>query len=181
VDRDFTDAFNLRMVAGRGFSRQYATDSAAFILNEEAVRQMGLQSPVGKRFAAHNVTGTIVGVAKDFHFKSLHEPIAPMVLFVSPDWRGQAYVKIKPGYEAAAVAACEKVWKAFNPSYPFAYRFLDENFDRMYRAEQRTGSCSVTLPALPFSLPAWACSGWPPTRPSNASAKSASARCWGRR
>jgi ABC-type antimicrobial peptide transport system permease subunit len=139
VDRDFTDAFNLRMVAGRGFSRQYATDSAAFILNEEAVRQMGLQSPVGKRFAAHNVTGTIVGVAKDFHFKSLHEPIEPMVLFVSPNWRGQAYVKIKPGYEAAAVAACAKVWKAFNPSYPFAYRFLDENFDRMYRAEQRTG------------------------------------------
>jgi predicted permease len=139
VDRDFTDAFNLRMVAGRGFSRQYATDSAAFILNEEAVKQMGLQSPVGKRFSAHNVTGTIVGVAQDFHFKSLHEPIEPMVLFVSPNWRGQAYVKIKPGYEAAAVAACEKVWKTFNPSYPFAYRFLDENFDRMYRAEQRTG------------------------------------------
>jgi predicted permease len=139
VDRDFTDAFNLRMVAGRGFSRQYATDSAAFILNEEAVRQMGLQSPVGKRFSAHNVTGTIVGVAEDFHFKSLHEPIEPMVLFVSPNWRGQAYVKIKPGYEAAAVAACEKVWKTFNPSYPFAYRFLDENFDRMYRAEQRAG------------------------------------------
>jgi hypothetical protein len=139
VDCDFTEAFDLRMVAGRGFSRQYATDSAAFILNEEAVRQMGLQSPVGKRFSAHDVTGTIVGVAKDFHFKSLHEPIEPMVLFVSPNWRSRVYVKLKPGYEAAAVAACEKVWKTFNPSYPFTYRFLDENFDRMYRAEQRTG------------------------------------------
>jgi len=138
VDRDFTDAFNLHMVAGRGFSRQYATDSAAFILNEEAVKQMGLQSPVGKRFSAHNVTGTIVGVARDFHFKSLHEPIAPMVLFISPNWRSQVYVKAKPGQEAAAVAACEKVWKAFNPSYPFSYRFLDESFDHMYRAEQRT-------------------------------------------
>ncbi len=138
VDRDFTDAFNLRMVAGRGFSRQYATDSAAFIVNEVAVKQMGLESPVGTRFSVHGVKGTIVGVAKNFHFKSMHEPIEPMLLFVSPNWRSQVYVKVKPGYEAGAVAACEKVWKAFNPSYPFAYRFLDENFDRMYRTEQRT-------------------------------------------
>ncbi|GAB3643384.1 ABC transporter permease [Spirosoma arcticum] len=138
VDRNFTQMFAIPMVAGRGFSQAMKTDSNAFILNEEAVRQMGLQNPVGKRLTLHDVTGPIIGVAKNFHFRSLHETIAPMVLFVSPNWRNRVYVKVSAGAAESVVASTKKVWKSVNPDYPFEYQFLDESFDRLYRAEQRT-------------------------------------------
>ncbi|WP_375448378.1 ABC transporter permease [uncultured Fibrella sp.] len=139
VDRNFTQTFGIPMLVGRGFSSAMKTDSNAFILNEEAVRQMGLQHPVGKRLTLHDVTGPIIGVAKNFHFRSLHESIGPMVLFVSPNWRSRVYVKANAGSAEAVVAATQKVWKAFNPDYPFEYQFIDESFDRLYRADQRTG------------------------------------------
>ena len=139
VDRDFIDAFGIQIAEGRAFSSERNADSTAFILNQAAVKQMGVDNPVGLSFSVHGVGGTVVGVAEDFNFQSVRQAIAPMVLFVSPNWRDKAYIKVDSDNLPAAIAAVEDTWKQMNPAYPFEYRFLDESFDELYRAEQRTG------------------------------------------
>ena len=100
---------------------------------------IGVDNPVGMSFSAHGVEGTVVGVAEDFNFQSVRQAIAPMVLFVSPNWRDKAYIKVDSNQLSDAIASVEATWKQLNPAYPFEYRFLDESFDELYRAEQRTG------------------------------------------
>ena len=139
VDRDFIDAFGIQMAEGRAFSSERSTDSTAFILNQAAVKMIGADNPVGMSFSAHGVEGTVVGVAEDFNFQSVRQAIAPMVLFVSPNWRDKAYIKVDSNQLSDAIASVEATWKQLNPAYPFEYRFLDESFDELYRAEQRTG------------------------------------------
>ncbi len=140
VDRDFIDAFGIQMAEGRAFSSERNADSTAFILNQAAVKQIGADNPVGMSFSVHGVEGTVVGVAEDFNFQSVRQAIAPMVLFVSPNWRNKAYIKVDSDQLPEAIAAAEDTWKQMNPAYPFEYRFLDESFDELYRAEQRTGA-----------------------------------------
>jgi putative ABC transport system permease protein len=139
VDHDFINTFGIEMAQGRAFSQGFASDSTAFIINEEAAAQMGIENPVGARFSVHGVTGKIVGVAKNFHFKSMHAKIEPMLLFVSPNWRNRMYIKVNADNIPATIATLEKTWKQFEPNYPFEYQFLDESYDKMYRAEQRAG------------------------------------------
>ncbi|WPP48451.1 ABC transporter permease [Catalinimonas niigatensis] len=139
VDLDFIKTFNIQMVEGRAFSRERSTDSSAFIVNEEAVKQMGLENPVGSAFSLHGVKGTIIGVTEDFNFQSVHKTIAPLVLFVSPNWRSSLYIKVDNQAIPEALAVAEASWKELNPAYPFEYSFLDESFDAMYKAEARTG------------------------------------------
>ena len=139
VDLDFIETFGISMAEGRAFSTERSTDSSAFILNEEAVKQMGLTNPIGTSFSLHGVEGTIVGVAEDFNFQSVRQAIAPLVLFVSPNWRSNLYLKVDGQNVSEAIAAAETTWKQLNPAYPFEYHFLDESFDQMYQAEQRTG------------------------------------------
>ncbi|MEQ9438991.1 MAG: ABC transporter permease [Cyclobacteriaceae bacterium] len=140
VDLDFIETFNISMAEGRAFSKERGTDSSAFILNEEAVKQMGLTDPVGMPFSLHGVQGTVIGVAEDFNFQSIHQAIAPLVLFVSPDWRSNLYMKIDHEAIPETLAMAESNWKQLNPAYPFEYRFLDESFNALYKAELRTGT-----------------------------------------
>lgn len=135
VDYDFIKAFKIDLAAGRDFSQELASDSSAYILNEEAVRQMGLQDPVGKRFNQ----GTIIGVVKDFHFKSVREKIEPLVMFIWLEGYSKVYIKLAPGKVQQGLAITEEAYAKFNPDKPFEYSFLDEDFDQQYRAEQRTG------------------------------------------
>ncbi|MEM6840681.1 MAG: ABC transporter permease [Bacteroidota bacterium] len=139
VDLDFIETFQIEMAEGRAFSRERSADSTAFILNEEAVKQMGVENPVGMAFSAHGVEGTVIGVAEDFNFQSVHQAIAPLVLFVSPDWRSNLYIKIDHQNIAEATAEVESVWQEINPAYPFEYQFLDESFNTLYQNEVRTG------------------------------------------
>ncbi|MGB3778834.1 MAG: ABC transporter permease [Tunicatimonas sp.] len=139
VDRDFIDAFGIQMADGRAFSSERNADSTAFILNQAAVKMIGADNPVGLSFSVHGVEGTVVGVAEDFNFQSVRQAIAPMVLFVSPNWRNKVYIKVEPDQLSEAITTVEDTWKQMNPAYPFEYRFLDESFDELYRAEQRTG------------------------------------------
>ncbi|WKN41807.1 ABC transporter permease [Tunicatimonas pelagia] len=139
VDLDFIETFQIEMAKGRAFSRERSTDSTAFILNEEAVKQMGVENPVGMAFSAHGVEGTVIGVAEDFNFQSVHQAIAPLVLFVSPDWRSNLYIKVNNQNMAESIAKVESVWQEMNPAYPFEYQFLDESFNTLYQNEVRTG------------------------------------------
>lgn len=129
--------FNMQMAAGKNFTGTVA-DSMHFILNETAIKQLGIKDPVGKRFKLWNTEGTILGIVKDFHFASMRSKIQPVVLHYKLQYANILYAKATGNNLEQTIAAVEKIWKEANTGYPFSYFFLDESFDFLYRAEQRT-------------------------------------------
>ncbi len=145
VDFDFQKTFDIEMVEGRFFSRDFPTDvEESFILNEKAVEFMGLESPVGKAFSCQipfgEGKGKIIGVVKDFHFQSLHREIQPLIVMIHPYWLSHCHFKISSEDIPATLAFIDSKLKEFVPEFPFELRFLEEDIDRLYRTEQRIGS-----------------------------------------
>jgi len=146
VDHDFIHTFGMEIVAGREFSREYAADAQeAFILNEAAVKKLGLDSAVDKKIKMESVAagkpreGKIIGVVKDFHLQSLHHAIEPLALLISPvaHFRDNMVIRIDSKNSSEIFAALEQKWRAIVPHRPFEYFFLDDAFDRLYRKEQK--------------------------------------------
>lgn len=151
TDYDFITTYEIQLAAGRDFSRAFGADTTNFILNEAAVKAIGWKSneaAIGQRFKYGDLDGQIVGVTKDFHFESLHQKIAPMVLFMRPGWRSRLSVSAKTGDLPAAIAHIEKVWKQFFPNNPFEYTFLDERFNDQYQAEQKQRTLFLIFAAI---------------------------------
>jgi hypothetical protein len=138
VLENFKDALNLELVEGRWFSEDRA-DTASYILNETAIKAAGLEDPIGKSFSLWERKGTIIGVVRDFHHTSIHEKIEPTLFFHWPEWYALGYVKVNGRDTQGAIKATEKIWKEYNPKFPFQYTFLDADYDEMYRSEERTG------------------------------------------
>jgi ABC-type antimicrobial peptide transport system permease subunit len=138
VGFDFLKIMDLKVAEGRGFSHEVSSDSAdAFMVNEEAVRQMGMKDPIGKWVSAWNKKGHIIGVLKDYHTNSLHEPMKPVILDVKEyEYFGVMLIRTEPGKTKEALASLEKVYKEVNPNYPFGYQFMDQEYDKLYRNEQ---------------------------------------------
>jgi len=143
VDFGYFETFKMDMVQGRSFSREFATDgSEAYIVNEEAVKLMGTESPVGKRLSVFRNEGKIIGVVKNFHFKSLHHEIRPFVYMMNPNWISMMdcmFIRVAPDNISATVKYIESTSKKFNPAYPLRFQFLDERIESLYRNEQRMG------------------------------------------
>ncbi len=138
ADEHFADLFGLQLAEGRWFEKDKTSDVDNVILNETAARKLGLPQPwLGQRFGFHQHEGQVIGIVRDFHFLSLHEAITPLVIYNSEGWRGNFFVKTQPGQSVQALAAVAAVWKEWLPQRPFEYTFLDEDFDKMYRSEQR--------------------------------------------
>lgn len=149
VDFDFVETMRIEMAEGRSFSREYANDNGkAFIVNEEVAKIMGKDSIVGERFNFYGVDGTIVGVMKNFHFKPVRDKIEPIALIVSPEFTNYMLIRIPPGNISDSLTAIENIWKKVNPSYPFESYFMDEDFERMYRAEEKIGALMQYFAAL---------------------------------
>ncbi|WP_221390985.1 ABC transporter permease [Dyadobacter sp. NIV53] len=150
VGMDFVKLMNLEIAAGRDFSKDMATDSTdAFLVNEEAIRQMGLKNPIGKWISAWKKKGHIIGILKDFHTQSLHEKIKPLVIDVKEnEYFGVILIRTKPGKTREALAGIGAVYKEINPDYPFSYQFLDQEFDKLYRSEQLIAKLSNLLAPL---------------------------------
>ena len=137
IDQHYIPTLKMKIVAGSNFTGSPA-DSTNYILNESAVRETGIQNPIGKKFSLHDIKGTIIGVVRDFNFESLKEQVAPLILsYDSSAW--VLYVRTRPGQAADAIAATRHFWQQYDGLYPFAYTFLSEDFDKMYRADQRIG------------------------------------------
>ncbi len=140
VDYDFLKTFSISLAEGRDFSPEIKSDSTAVILNEEAVRQMGLADPVNKQFTVGKTRkGTIIGIVKDFNFKSAHKKIEPMVIYLEQESLYEAAVRFNKGNVVEQTKAVEAVYKKFTDGRPFEYSFVDRDIDNLYRAEQRTG------------------------------------------
>jgi hypothetical protein len=140
VDHDFIKTFKMEMAAGRDFQKDMATDSSAIILNEQAVNQLGLANPLNKTITWDDTHFTVIGVVKDFHFKSVHDHIEPLVIFIRPAWHNRVYVKLENGDLQKTLSSVESVYKKISPENPFEYTFLNDDFDKLYRSEQRTGT-----------------------------------------
>jgi ABC-type antimicrobial peptide transport system permease subunit len=140
VEHNYSKVFGLKMQSGRWFEENSGTDKENVVLNEAAVKKFGIKNPIGKRFHFHGNKGTIIGVVRDFHFKSLHEVIGPLVLFSDGNWRSGVYIKPVKGKEKEAISAAEKLWAEFIPERPLEYHFLNETYERLYKSEQRTAT-----------------------------------------
>lgn len=153
VDYDFLDNFNIEMVAGRKFSREFSTDfKEAFIINEAVVRKWGLSSPeeaLGKKLRTGlGIEGTIIGVTKDFHISSFHNEIEPLVLLCDPEYFMTMAIKMKPDNIPRTLSSIEKTITKFIPEYPFTYTFLDEDINETYRGEEQAARIVRTFSAI---------------------------------
>ena len=137
VGYDFAKTMRLHFAEGRDFSKDFATDSVGYLINESALKIIGYKDPIGKPLTFWQKPGTIIGVLKDFHFNSVHTPINPLVLRLGEDigW-GQALVRTQPGKTKEALASLEKVCKDLNTKFPFTYKFSDEEYAKLYKNEQ---------------------------------------------
>ncbi len=139
VDRTFPDVMDMQLIAGNGFTGT-AADSNHYLLNETAIKVMGLEDPVGKPVTFHDEPGIIAGVVKDFHFKDMKTAIEPCILFMAPNWGWNTmYVKTTGNDAKKALAAVETLWKQYNGDYEFDYKFMDESFDNLYKSDIRSG------------------------------------------
>jgi putative ABC transport system permease protein len=152
VDFDYIPQFKIKMIAGRAFSPDFQTDTTqSMILNEAAVKMFGYTSParaVGHRFKQWGREGRIIGVMKDFHFRSLQLPIKPLSMRIEPNGCSLVAIKLSTQNLPKTIAAIENKWNALIPARPFSYYFLDEFFDKQYRTEERFGKLFLNFSVL---------------------------------
>jgi putative ABC transport system permease protein len=152
VDFDYINLFKIKMLAGRGFSREFKTDTTqSMVLNEAAVKMFGYSSPeqaIGKRFKQWGREGKIIGVMKDFHFRGLQQPIKPLSMRIEPNRTDLVSVNLTAANLPSTIAAIENKWKELVPARPFSYYFLDEFFDKQYQTEERFGKLFLNFAVL---------------------------------
>jgi len=150
VGFDFVRLMNLTIVQGRDFSHLNPTDSSdAFLVNETAVRAMGLKDPIGKWVSAWKKKGHIIGVIRDYHTATLRETIKPILLDVKEyEYFGVIMVKTLPGQTRQAVASLTTLYKELNPNFAFAWQFMDEEYKNMYNSELITSKLSILFSTL---------------------------------
>ena len=152
VDYDFAETYGLEMATGRTFSEEFPSDTSAFLINEAALKALGWQKPdealnqeLTRQFSD---TREIVGVVKDFHFQSLQHAIDPIVFQIRQSWFNYVSVRISTEDVPQTVAAIQGVWETFSPGRPLEYFFLDDDYDRQYRSEQRISKIVTTFTIL---------------------------------
>lgn len=151
IDFDYLKTYGLEIVEGRNISSEFSTDSSdAYLINETAVRDLMLENPIGTTIQATDGhgPGKIVGVVKDFHYRSLHKKIEPLVLRHDQNNMWCMSVKFSDGALKEGLAAVESEWKKIVPDYPFNYEFVDDTIARQYKADQNTGVLLTSFSAL---------------------------------
>lgn len=139
VDENFLETYDIQLAEGRSFSKDFTTDSTAYLINETAARQLGWEDPVGQQLsmpAISRAPGPIIGVVKDFHYHSLHEVIEPLYIFMKKDWFSQLNIKIDAQRMEPTLASLKNVWTEIEPQYPLKYDFLDQSFEAFYEKEK---------------------------------------------
>ena len=153
-DYDYAKTLGLKIIAGRDFSRQMATDEReAFLVNETAVKEWGFGTPekaIGQPIAWHEwepkdtlhpmKRGKVVGVVQDFHYKSLHEKVTPSVIQIYPAVTYKVAVKLQTADIKNTLASINRIWNNFSPAYPLDYKFMDETYGTMYKSEEKLSS-----------------------------------------
>jgi len=144
VDENYLPTLGMQLLSGRNFSKEFASDSTGVILNEKAAEVFGWGAEaIGHTISNSNKRGKIttyrvIGIVKDFHFRSLHELISPLVMTLSPN-TGMMIVKLKTTDVAGLIAVLKTRWDGLSAEEPFTYSFLDDRFNNTYQSEQKIG------------------------------------------
>jgi putative ABC transport system permease protein len=145
VDHNYIQTFGMKIIKGRDFNRKFATDSSAIIINEAAAKLLGYEDPIGKILSQPDfqrpeniIRFHIIGVINNFHYESLRSNISPLCLSLSPS-TGAVTFNINTVQAGQAIKSMEAMWKKMAPDQPFYYDFVDESFNKVYHAEQRSG------------------------------------------
>jgi len=147
VTYDYIKTMGIQLVSGRDFSTDYGLDTMNYLVNEAAAKKIGYKDPVGKELTMWGDKGMIVGLMKDYHHNSLHVPIEPLILRLHKmSWGGTYWgniiVRTEKGKTKEAIANMEKMYKQFNPGFPFKYYFTDDEIANRYKAEYTVSKLS---------------------------------------
>lgn len=138
ADADFQKMFQVKIAQGRWF-KSGNEDEHNYILNETAAREFNMHKPIiGQRFTWGGDTGQVIGIVKDFHYKSMHDKIGPMVLMSSNGRGSYIFAKTVPANIPKAINVAESVWAKYVPNQPFNYHFLDDSFNTLYKSDIKT-------------------------------------------
>jgi putative ABC transport system permease protein len=148
VDYGSIELLGIEMAEGRAYSRDFYPDTARIIFSEAAVKYMGIKDPIGKKVTVWGQQMEIIGVSKDFHYESLHENFKPVFLRLEPESTWMIMAKLEKGKEKAAIADIKKVFEKLSPGFVFEYKFLDEDYQSQYVAEQRVATLSKYFAGL---------------------------------
>jgi putative ABC transport system permease protein len=141
IDYNYFETFGMEIIEGRSYSKEFSTDpTEALIVNEEAVKVMGMESPLGKQLGIGDNQAKIIGVVKNYHFRSLKQEIEPLILILNPQNCWALFARLNSEDVSKTIGHMEKIWGQFAPGYPFNYRFMDEAIDNLYRSEQQIGT-----------------------------------------
>ncbi len=168
VDFDFLKTYNIGMAAGRAFDEKNSTDKLnRIIINETAAKKLGYSDPkdaIGDKFHSSAIaeelgteeTGRIIGVMKDFHFKSMKSQIEPLTIFIANDWMNRISVKCRPGHDQECIGLVESAWKKHFPNVDFQYEFLTGYLKAYYKDEQKLETILLVFTILAIVI---ACMG----------------------
>ena len=149
VTHDFGKTVGWQFKEGRDFSREYATDSMAFVINESAAKFLGFKNPVGTILKWEDRPYTIIGVIKDMVVQSPYQPVRPSLFHISSNMENVVIMKLDPTSSSRdALAKIETVFKKFNPAAPFEYKFVDDEYAKKFGDEERVGKLATFFAAL---------------------------------
>jgi putative ABC transport system permease protein len=152
VDFDFINQYKFKFAAGRGFSREFGTDSTeAMVINESTAKLLGYQNPqeaIGRNFEQWGRKGKIIGVLKNFNYESLQKSVKPLTMRIEPGSFGMISIKMSTSNIRESIHAIEKNWNRIIPNRPFEYVFLDEMFNQRYQAEDKFGKLFFNFAVL---------------------------------
>ncbi len=152
ADHDYVQTFDINLIEGRNFDLGRPADSSNFILNETAIKQMKLKDPIGKWFQFWGTRGYIIGIMKDFNFKSLHRPVEPLLLALNKNVYGYIFIKIDGTEIQKTIKEINNVWNHFNSEFPMDFKFLDEEYNKLYKSEQKLGRLFGIFAAIAIFL-----------------------------
>jgi len=142
VNAGFIETVGMEMAAGRSFSKKFGSDTSKIMINEAGIKAMRLKNPVGKIFNLWGSDFEIIGVIKDFHYESMHQPVRPMYLRYKPEHTNRIMVKVAHGQEKEVIEALKNFNTTYNPGFILDFKFLDQDFQAQYVAENRVALLS---------------------------------------
>lgn len=137
INYDFIETFDIELKEGRSFSRNFESDESAIIFNENAIKAMGINDPIGKNINLWGRDRKIIGIVKNFNYESLHTKINPLFFILKPANCKKIMVRIDEGKESEVIERIRNLYHKFNPTFLFEYKFLDQDYRNQYVAEKR--------------------------------------------
>jgi len=147
VNFDFLKTLEIPLAAGRGFSKEFGNENDKVLLNEEAVKVMGLTDPIGTTIDIWGGDYQVIGVTKNFHFDSFHKSISPTFIWIRPDYTQEVMVRISGDQQAATIAGLQKFYESFT-GQTLEFKYLDEQLAEAYQSEMRVATLSQYFAGL---------------------------------